>query len=285
MPSPEVDTGRTFPRPHIVTPMSGGIILSYETYLSRRLAPTSVKLRLHWVRKLADYHDPLTATEDTLLDFLDTGPQWKPATILTAVASMKSFYGWAHKHGHTPTNPTVDLPPVRVPRIKSRIASEDQIRDSLIGATPSTEAMIRLGAEGGLRVAEISSLHVDDRDGEWLTVTGKGGKVRSVYLSPELAGILTTLERTSAKWGYYFPGRPRRPVAPSTVWRRIRRTVGVNTHSLRHRAGTAVYRGSGFDLRLAQEFLGHSSPTTTALYLHVERDQLIIAAAATRLAA
>ncbi|MCU1529760.1 MAG: hypothetical protein JWP75_3523, partial [Frondihabitans sp.] len=35
---------------------------------------------------------------------------------------------------------------------------------------------------------------------------------------------------------------------------------------------------------LAQEFLGHASPTTTAIYVHVEREELMRASAATRMA-
>ncbi|HIF24358.1 MAG TPA: hypothetical protein EYQ27_21225, partial [Gemmatimonadetes bacterium] len=65
----------------------------------------------------------------------------------------------------------------------------------------------------------------------------------------------------------------------------IRRAVGANPHSLRHRAGTVVYEGTGHDLRVAQEFLGHSSPEMTARYVHVTRPDLLRASQASRLAA
>ena len=143
--------------------------------------------------------------------------------------------------------------------------------------------MLRLGAEGGLRVAEIAGLRTADRDGEWLTVTGKGGTIRTVHLEDELLEVLRTLEVTTARWGFYFPGRVHEPVAPSTVWRHVRALTGLNTHALRHRAGTSVYRNTGFDLRLAQEFLGHASPTTTAIYVHVDREDMSRASQATRL--
>jgi integrase len=50
-------------------------------------------------------------------------------------------------------------------------------------------------------------------------------------------------------------------------------------HTLRHRFGTAAYRGS-HDLRAVQELLGHSSPATTQIYVAVNEDSLREAARA-----
>lgn len=44
-------------------------------------------------------------------------------------------------------------------------------------------------------------------------------------------------------------------------------------HSLRHRAITAVYEKS-LDIRVAQEFAGHSSPQTTAGYAAYSPERL-----------
>jgi site-specific recombinase XerD len=54
---------------------------------------------------------------------------------------------------------------------------------------------------------------------------------------------------------------------------------------LRHRAGTTVYQRTGHDLRLTQVFLGHSDPSTTAIYVHVNDDDLRAASEAARIAA
>lgn len=257
----------------------------YEAYLSRRLAPTSVRLRIFWMRKFAEHFDLTLATEDDVYDHLESNPDWKPATRQSILASIRSFYRWAQDHGRIAHNPTADIPQIRVQPTPRPIASDEVIIAGIAVATVRDEAMLRLGAECGLRVSEIASLHHSCRDRDWLTVRGKGGKVRTLHLEPELMKALDVLERTEMRWGYYFPGRPHSHVAPSTVWRHVRALIEMNTHSLRHRAGTAVYRGSGYDIRLAQEFLGHSSPTTTAIYLHIEREQMVGAGASTRFAA
>jgi site-specific recombinase XerD len=261
------------------------LIEDYERYITRRLSPATVKLRMFWIRKLADTTDLATATTDDLYDYLESNPEWSPASRATIISSFRIFYRWTHAQGHTTHNPALELVSIKVPRRTSRIATDDVILAAIARASLTDQAMLRLGAECGLRVAEIARLHQDNREGEWLTITGKGGVTRSVYLTEELAAVLDAIEQTTMRWGYYFPGQARRPIAPSTVWRHIRELTELNTHALRHRAGTAVYRNTGYDLRLTQEFLGHASPTTTAIYVHVEREQLRKAAQASRLAA
>ncbi|MBT1675996.1 tyrosine-type recombinase/integrase [Curtobacterium aurantiacum] len=258
---------------------------AYATYLGRRYSPATVSTRTYWLRRLSAVVDPLTATEDDLWDFLDADASWTPNTRATVVASFRTFYRWAARQGLVSVNPTEDMSRPPVPRTAARIASTDVLVRALDEATPSERVMLLLGAECGLRASEIAGLHVDDRRGEWLAVRGKGGKLRHLHTSPELAAALDVLERDQVRAGYYFPG-PRAPhVEPATIWRHVRNLTGLNTHALRHRAGTTVYRGTGNNLRVAQEFLGHAKPTTTAIYLHVELDDLERASAATRLAA
>lgn len=119
-------------------------------------------------------------------------------------------------------------------------------------------------------------------DGEWLSVIGKGNRQRETWISPELADALDELERTAVRHGYYLPSRTTGHLHPSTVWRHIGQVLESNPHSLRHRAGTVVYQRTGKDLRTTQEFLGHASPNTTAIYVHVARDDLRRAGMAAR---
>lgn len=259
------------------------LLEDFESYIDRRLAQSTVRLRMFWIRKFAATHDLLDVTDDDLLDYIASKPSWSPSTKQTIVSTFKVFYRWAHQMGHTQSNLAIDLMRVKVPRTRSRIATDTIILDGIRRATLPEQAMLRLGSECGLRVAEIAALDRRCRNGEWLTVLGKGGQTRMIHLSPEVHAVLLQVEQTTMRWGFYFPGRLRQPIAPSTVWRHIRALTGLNTHSLRHRAGTAVYRLTGNDLRVAQEFLGHASPTTTAIYVHVEQADLIRASEAARL--
>lgn len=258
----------------------------YEQSLRRRrLSAQTIRLRLFYVDKLARHVELLGATTDDLERFLECNSRWSDSTRQSVIASIRSFYAWAASAGLVALNPAAELILPRVNRRPSRMASETEILDGLEGATVSDQAMILLGAECGLRVSEIAALHRDDRTGEWLTIVGKGNVQRTVWVSPELETLLDWIERHTMRWHCYFPGRSGGHAHPSTIWRHIRTLTGVNPHALRHRAGTIVYRRTGNDLRTAQEFLGHRRPETTAIYVHVERDDLMRAGQAARIAA
>jgi integrase/recombinase XerC/integrase/recombinase XerD len=50
----------------------------------------------------------------------------------------------------------------------------------------------------------------------------------------------------------------------------------ITPHSFRHYFVTTVLRGTG-NLRLAQRFARHASPTTTTRYLHLSDEELDMA--------
>ncbi len=48
----------------------------------------------------------------------------------------------------------------------------------------------------------------------------------------------------------------------------------VSVHSLRHSYATHLVE-AGINLRLIQEYLGHSSPATTVIYAHLSKPSLV----------
>lgn len=260
------------------------LISEYLLYLSnvRRLSANTLRLRELYMRKIASDHDLLTVTTTELRTWI-AGPDWSRETVNAVTATARSFFMWAHEVGRRADDPAAALRGLPVPFRKPRIASSSAIHAGLTAASLRTRAATMLGAECGLRVHEIAKLHTNDRDGEWLTILGKGGQTRVVHASPELCAVLDALVADQAGW--YFPSPKGGHVTAEAVRKRIRRDLGTNPHSLRHRAATTVYRGTGNDLRTTQVFLGHASPQTTARYVHVERDDLLRASSASRLAA
>ena len=154
-------------------------------------------------------------------------------------------------------------------------------------------AMLSVLFSTGMRVSELCSL---DRDmislerGE-LSVRGKGGKIRPVYLSDEARGhIKEWLEGRTDADGALFIRIPKNKafakyddlrLTPRSVQRIVRHhatkagIVGkkVSPHTLRHSFATDLLR-NGADIRSVQAMLGHSSVTTTQIYTHVTDTQL-----------
>jgi integrase len=269
--------------------LGGDMIEQYvESLQRRRLSRNTVRLRLFYLTKFQLWlcRDLATGTYADFDAYIWANPDWSDNTRQCATATIKAFYRWAYREGLIPENPARDLPRIDVHRPRQRIASETAIRHAIQCDDISDRAMVLLGAECGLRVTEIATLHLDNRDGEWLRIIGKGNHQRTLHLSPELGALLDELERTRMRHGWFFPGRSGiSPMHPSTAWRHITTVLNSNPHSLRRRAGTVVYRQSGHDIRLAQLFLGHATSATTELYLDIRDDDIVTAGNLTRIAA
>lgn len=252
---------------------------------ARRRSPETIRIRMVYLRQLEQVHpNLLTVTPEQLEAFIHAHSQWKPETVNAAVTSIRVFYQWAHRHGHIDRLPTDLLELAYVPRRVKVLADDDKVRGALTTAELHEQAMIRLGREAGLRRTEIASLHTSHRDGSWLNVTGKGGRLRRLHVSGDLLATLLALEQAQGD-GFYFPGVTIPHVRPEKVYNTVLRLTGTSTHALRRRAGTSVYRNTGGDIRLTQEFLGHSSPSITAVYIDINDHDLVRASSAASLAA
>jgi integrase len=248
---------------------------------ARRRSPNTIRIRMVYLRQLTNRHDIAEVDTSNLEAILLSHPEWKPETVNACISSWSSFFKWAVRTGRLTADPTEGLDLMYVPREVKTLADDERIRAALENATPTERAMLILGREGALRRTEIAKLHRDSRRGDWLHISGKGGRMRRVYLTPDMAAALNALDGE----GYYFPGRWTGHIAPDTVTNTVRRLVGTPAHSLRRSALTAVYRRSGKDLRLTQEFAGHANPNTTAIYVQVNDDDMIAAGGYASLAA
>ncbi|MDO8494907.1 MAG: tyrosine-type recombinase/integrase [bacterium] len=145
----------------------------------------------------------------------------------------------------------------------------------------------------GLRVSELCSLDKEriDLDRGELSVSGKGSKIRLVFLSADAReAIKTYIKKRSDVDASLFIRIPKNEafekyenlrLTPRSIQRIIRKhtiragIVGkkVTPHTLRHSMATDLLR-NGADIRSVQSLLGHSSVTTTQIYTHVTDSQL-----------
>ena len=139
----------------------------------------------------------------------------------------------------------------------------------------------------GLRLREGAHLQVKDIDSDRNLIhvrCGKGGKDRYVPLPEEALKMLRRhwLTHHNPVWLFpamRYPSQPPRqsnlPMEGTGLERAFRAALGesgiskpATVHTLRHSYATHLLE-AGVNLRIIQCYLGHASPTTTAIYTHL----------------
>jgi integrase/recombinase XerD len=218
-----------------------------------------------------------------------------PRSIARHIVTVRRFYGFLETEGVINENP---VPPFHLAaggRKLPQTLSSDDVRKLLDQPNPQEllgvrdQAMLELLYATGLRVSELISLQMQQINfqGNFLTVKGKGSKVRAVpfgkWARQKLLDYVKGARRQLAKGRasvFVFINRSGRPLSRQGVWKLIRghaRAAGVDKrvtpHTLRHSFATHLLEG-GADLRSVQSMLGHADISTTQIYTHVNGARL-----------
>jgi len=137
----------------------------------------------------------------------------------------------------------------------------------------------------GLRVSETAHLKVSDIDSKRMQLRisqGKGKKDRYTLLSKLTLNLLREYWREYRPKEWLFPGNsPHRPISSRTiqkVFENARRKAGIQklatVHTLRHSFATHLLE-AGTDIYRIQKLMGHTTPKTTALYMHLRRQDVL----------
>jgi integrase/recombinase XerD len=145
-------------------------------------------------------------------------------------------------------------------------------------------AILTITYSAGLRISETARLKVSDIDSKRMMVRvqqGKGGKDRYSILSKTALECLRQYWRAYHPTEWLFEGQKEGAhVCISSipqVFLEAKERAGItkpaSPHTLRHSFATHLIEG-GTSLHHVQLLLGHRSPTTTTVYLHVSRMNL-----------
>ena len=217
----------------------------------------------------------------------------KKTTQAYYIIALRNFLKYLIKNDYNVLSPDkIELPKIPERQIKT-IEYKDMER--LLNAPQGNDlkslrdkAILEMLFSTGLRVSELCSLdrRIDINRGE-ITVRGKGGKIRVVFLSDRAKkalknyldkrgdveeALFISLNKNSSK----IIGR----ILPRTAQRLVdfySRKAGIfekiSPHQLRHQFATDLLIG-GAALRSVQELLGHSNIATTQIYTHLTNKEL-----------
>jgi integrase/recombinase XerD len=130
--------------------------------------------------------------------------------------------------------------------------------------------LIETAMKTGMRRGEIANLqprHIDFANHRVMVVGGKGAKDRVIPLFPALEPLLMKLCEDKSPNDKVFGLKGSSIGSMFTVWAK-KAGVELHAHSMRHYfATTLVERGA--NIRAVQELLGHTSLSTTQVYIAV----------------
>ena len=154
--------------------------------------------------------------------------------------------------------------------------------ENLLSSTRNLKhrAMLMLMYSAGLRKSELLQMKPKAIDSERMVVNitqGKGRKDRLSILSPKTLEILRLYYQVERPKIYLFEpnGNPGMCISDRTLDNIVKKNAqkagikkDISSHTLRHSFATHLLE-AGVNLRLIQEFLGHTSLKTTSIYLHL----------------
>ena len=216
-------------------------------------------------------------------------------TIARRVSALRSFLRFASRQNLLDVPDLSWLRAPRPPRTVPKSLSVDDAQallaaifarrgDDWIKARDFAVLMLLYGA--GLRISEALSLRRQDAPlGDWLSIMGKGNKVRDVPILRAAAQAvdeyidLCPLALDNDK--PLFISSRGSALGARAVQRLVESLrveldlpAHVTPHALRHAFATHLL-GNGGDLRAIQQLLGHVSLATTQLYTHVDEAHLV----------
>lgn len=278
----------------------------YQHYLKieRGLSDNSISSYSLDLQKLMAYFDsfeiedsPIQIQQKTLQEFIySVAKTVNPRSQARIISALKGFFNYLVFEDYRTDNP-MDL--IETPKIGRKLPdtlSIDEIND-LIGAIdlskPEGErnrAILETLYGCGLRVSELIGLKLSDLffEEDFIKVTGKGNKQRFVpisainkkYINIYKNEIRIHLPIQKEHQDFLFLNRRGKQLSRAmifTIIKRLAEKIGqkknISPHTFRHSFATHLLE-NGADLRAIQQMLGHSSITTTEIYMHVNRKHL-----------
>jgi len=175
---------------------------------------------------------------------------------------------------------------IKGPRKLPAILSKEEIK-SIFDVTENLKhkTILMTVYSAGLRVSEVCNLKITDIDSKNMQILirqGKGKKDRYSLLSKANLEILREYWKRYHPTDYLFSGRGRTDnITPRSVQSMMRKSIkktkitkNASVHTLRHSFATHLL-DAGTDICYIQRLLGHSQITTTTIYLHLRRMDLL----------
>ena len=241
------------------------------------------------IKKYFEYINKHNKNYDEIEKYIQSLSKSKYAksTVNRKIVSISSFFNWCINQKKLNIKDIKQIKNIKTERKLPTILTSNYINNLLDTIPTSTSKEIRdrtiieILYSSGLRVSELTNLKVNDlKNNKSLKVLGKGNKTRILPMTDKSYNYMNLwlskyrIEYKNEKSGnYIFLGVRGGKISDREIQRIVNLRLGTFPHSIRHTFATHLLDG-GADLRVVQEMLGHTDPSTTQIYTHVSKKQL-----------
>lgn len=225
---------------------------------------------------------------------------YKPKSAKRKIACIKAFYRYMEIEDIIDVNPFHKIvlkykEPILLPRTIPlacvyKILSYAYSQMNTAKAVSQQETVLRdivvleLLFSTGMRVSEISHIKLTDLDlmGNTIRILGKGAKERIICISNKDVNSLIGEYILKRKYSldYLFVNRLGKRLSEQSIRNMVNKYASavdaplhITPHMFRHTFATALH-DEDVDIQYIQQFLGHSSITTTQIYSHISANKM-----------
>ena len=173
----------------------------------------------------------------------------------------------------------MNLKKLKIENPNKRYLTKEEEKKLLEVSNPTLRAMIILALNTGMRVGEILNLkweHVFMKQKYLVALNPKNGKPRKLLINKKLETVLKSIPVLSE---YVFTN-PKTKTKYQNIKKTFSRAVEkakiphITFHELRHTVASRLNE-QGVDILTIKEILDHSNITTTQLYTHTPRKNVL----------
>jgi site-specific recombinase XerD len=250
-------------------------------------SPITCKYYVAHIKRFSDFYNqsPELLGDSEIREYLHyciTERKLNEGTVNTIYSSLRFFYEvtlereWKVKK----------LFRIKVPRKLPVVLSKEEIKDIFDSVDNlKHKAILMTIYAAGLRVSEVVKLTAKDIDSRNLQIIireGKGKKGRYSMLSQSNLEILREYWNKYRPKDFLFEGqKPNSHISVRSVQKIFEKAKNkcnikkkASVHTLRHSFATHLLE-AGTDICYIQRLLGHTNISTTTIYLHIRRMDLL----------
>ena len=189
-------------------------------------------------------------------------------TIVKKLSAIRSFVKYLEDQCHLSMKLLGDET-IKAPQSLPKPIEETYITEVLDKANLEEKLLISMLYGLGLRISELAQLKLNDINGQWIQILGKGNKVRELPLLDELQHLISQYVKMKNPKKYLFEkgNAPMNVAQLRYIISKLFKSVGIKAtpHQLRHSFATHLLN-NGARIADVSELLGHETMATTQVY-------------------